>query len=74
MEKHKSNLSFCSDQALQNGIIEQMNQRGLHDLENRYTLCGSHDGGTVFKRAGSEKKENIKHGDTKSKFWNQFFK
>ena len=68
LEKHKSSMSFCSDQAIQNGILTKMNQRGVHDLENKWTLCGSHDGGTIFKRAASEKKENIKHGDTKSKF------
>lgn len=68
LEKHKSSLSFCSDQAIHNGIIEKMNERGLTDLENKWTLCGSHDSGTVFKRVGAEKKENIKHGDEESKF------
>ena len=68
LEKHKSSLSFCSDQAIQNGIIEKMNDKGMSDLENSWTLCGSHDGGTIFKRVGAEKKENIKHGDEESKF------
>ena len=58
-------VNLTSDYAIFSKLGSELNALGWHDLENKLTVCSSHDGVNMFKNALKNLWKNIENKDGK---------
>lgn len=65
LEKFESRITTTADYAIMRTLAKELNKLGWHNLENKLTVCGSHDGVNSFKNGNKKMWMNIENGDWK---------
>ena len=60
-------INITTDYAIHGRLGEELNNLGMFHLENKISVCGSHDGQNLFKNANKKMNMNIEMGDCQGK-------
>ena len=67
LQKFRNQVNITCDYAIFGPIRKELDQLGLKNLENKITVCGSHDSVNLHKNAAKRILMDIENGDIKGK-------
>ena len=69
LEKHQSKFQYTADHAIYQGIEKHMTELGVPNVNDRFSVCDTHNVSNLYKNKERDDKKIIKFGDTQSKFY-----
>ena len=73
LKSFKNRINISCDYAIFSGIRKELNKKGMKNLENKITCCGSHDGINLHKNGQKKILMDIENNDGSGKM-NKYLK
>ena len=67
LKEFEKQINLTCDYALFSSLEKELNRLGMMNLQNRITVCSTHDGQNVFKNALRKMSMNIENRDGEGK-------